>query len=259
MCSLINCIENTLKSNTEAYLKVLLINYGISLQLHRIEKGEVEKISVTTKADISKSLNGKYFLIYSPSSSYYVWYNILGTAADPLITGKISVEVAISENDSANTVATKTVSVINTIQDFSATANNNIISITNRITGNAIAPSAGTSTFTVATITAGLDPDDGIEYLEVYGKKAGPVSKSTYYTITGIVTGDELVPVDAYSAGTFTRGWLYTLDVDVVKTGDTLVMTRADSRQRRYIVKEPNILGTTNSVFMKYELSAIGD
>lgn len=259
MCSLINCIENTLKSNTEAYLKVLLINYGIPLQLHRIEKGEVEKISVTTVADISKSLNGKYFLIYSPVSSYYIWYNILGTATDPLISGKIGVEVAISENDSANIVATKTVSVINTIQDFSAIANNNIISITNRLTGNATAPAAETSTFTVSTVTSGIDGDDGIEYLEVYGKKAGPVSKSTYYTITGIVTGDELVPVDAYSAGTFTRGWLYTLDVDVVKTGDTLVMTRADSRQRRYIVKEPNILGTTNSVMKKYELSAIGD
>lgn len=260
--SLINCVENTLRSNTEAHLQVMILNYGVSLQLHRIETGTVEILRITTAADAAGSLDGKYWLLYSPLSSYYVWYSLNDMGTDPLVTGKIGIKIPYSLNDTANTIATKTNAILNVQQDFTCTVLTNVLTLTNKVTGNSTNPSAGTTTWAAGNFvvsTAGTDPDANIEYLEVYGKKAGPVNKTTYYTITGIVTGDELVPVDAYSAGTFSRGWLWTLDTTTVKTGDTLVMTRADSRQRRYIVKEPNILGTTNSVIKKYELSALGD
>jgi len=257
--SLINCIESVLKSNNESHLAVLLHNYGTTLQLHRIETGTVEVLNITTIADVSGSLDGKYWLLYSPMSSYYVWYSLADMGTDPLVTGKIGIKVIYTEDDIANDIATKTNDALNTMQDFTSTVVDNVLTTTNRITGDATTSTAGTSGFTVDTETAGTDPDANVEYLAVYGKKAGPVSKETYYEITGIVTGDELVPVDDYSAGLFTRGKLYTLDVDTVKTGDTLVMTRADSRQRRYIVLEPQILGTTNSVFKMWMLSAVGD
>ena len=260
--SLINCIENVLKSNTEAQLAVLLTNYGTSLQLHRIETGTVETVKVVCEADVAGSLDGKYWLLYSPVSSYYVWYSKADMGTDPLVSDKIGIKVVYSEDDTASTIATATDTALNLIQDFSSTVSTVTLTIVNRITGNSTNSSAGTTTWAAGNFTVsiiGTEPDDNIEYLEVYGKKAGPVSKESYYSITGIVTGDELVPVDVYSAGLFSRGKLYTLDVDTVKTGDTLVMTRADSRQRRYIVLEPQILGTTNSVFKMWMLSALGD
>ncbi len=259
MSPLINCVENTLKNNTTAALRTMLLNYGVNLQLHRIEMGTVETISVTAKLDSAAfRLNSKYFLIYSPVSSYYVWYNTDYTGVDPLIAGKIGIEVNIILDETANNVAQKTLVEINKLQDFICTRTNAVLSIENRITGDATAPNAGDSTFAVSTTQGGTNPDSDIEYLEVYGKKAGPVEKTTYYTITGIVTGDHLLPVDDYTAGTFQKGWLWTLDT-TVKTGDTLYLPRNDTRRRRYIVCEPNILGTTNSVMKKWELSALGD
>ena len=68
---------------------------------------------ITPLADVAFSLNDTYFDLngFDPNlnqSLYYVWYNVDSNGTDPAIAGKIAVEIALIENDSALAVATKT-------------------------------------------------------------------------------------------------------------------------------------------------------
>ena len=63
-----------------------------------------EDSTVTTYQDVSNSLDGDYFFLYSAkdATKYYVWYNTSGgSAADPAPSGATGIEVGITTNDSA--------------------------------------------------------------------------------------------------------------------------------------------------------------
>jgi hypothetical protein len=256
--SIINCVESILKSNFEAHIQNLILNYGIPLQLHRILQGSPYSSTITTIADLNQSLAGKYFLLNTKTQAFYVYYTVDHIGADPLISGRKPIVINVPINSSAIYIASKTCTALNLVGEFNCSVNTNILTITNVDAAIVTASNAGNSGFTVATTSAGTNPDQDIEYLEVYGKKAAPVTKVSYITITGIVTGDELIPVDNYSAGTFSKGFLWTLDTNVLP-GDTLVMPRQDNRNRRYVVGEREILGTTTNVMTKWKLTALGD
>lgn len=61
--------------------------------------------NITTVADVSNSLNNKYFYVNSASVAYYVWFNVSAGGTNPLVPGKTGIEIDISTNDTANTVA----------------------------------------------------------------------------------------------------------------------------------------------------------
>lgn len=92
---------------------------------------------VTTVADVSGSLNNRYFFLNAANDSteYYVWYNVSGGGTDPSLAGKTGVEVAITTNDTANTVASLTRTEINNLADFSASVLSDEITITNVVGG----------------------------------------------------------------------------------------------------------------------------
>lgn len=117
----------------------------------------LEVTHVTCVADSSGSLAGKYFLISAGDSGtdYYVWYKVSGSGSDPSISGRTGVEVDISTNASANTVASATQAVIDALSTFSAMVSTNVVSVTAALGGLTAAPSAGTSGFTVSVITKG--------------------------------------------------------------------------------------------------------
>lgn len=66
-----------------------------------------EKSLVETIADDSGSLGGTYFLFSTVEEDYYVWYNT-GASSNPSIPDRVGVEVAISIDDAAETIALKT-------------------------------------------------------------------------------------------------------------------------------------------------------
>lgn len=66
---------------------------------------------ITTVADSSNSLSGKYFLISSDGVDYYVWYNT-GASSDPAVGGRTGIEVEIDINDTAAVVAYKTATAL---------------------------------------------------------------------------------------------------------------------------------------------------
>ena len=57
-------------------------------------------------ADVSGSLNGTYFIIYSGGNrtQYYVWFNN-GSAPDPAIPNAVGIEVSYANNAKASTLA----------------------------------------------------------------------------------------------------------------------------------------------------------
>lgn len=116
-----------------------------------------EVTSVTTVADVAGSLAGKYFLISAGDSGvdYYVWYKVSGVGTDPTLIGKTGIEVDISTNDSANTIASATQAIIDAHVSFSATVSTNVVTVTADLGGLTKDADAGTSGFTVVVMTQG--------------------------------------------------------------------------------------------------------
>ncbi len=113
--------------------------------------------SVTTVADVSGSLNNKYFLLSAgdPGIDYYVWFNVNSAGIDPGVVGRTPIEVAVSTNATAIAVATALNSAVNAEADFSSSRLSNVVTVTNDLTGYAKSIAAGTSGFTVSTTTPG--------------------------------------------------------------------------------------------------------
>lgn len=139
-------------------IPTITISDGTITNTYTFVTGVQEKISVTTVADIAGNLAGKYFTFNNANDNtmYYIWYNVSGTGTDPAIAGKSGIEVFLNTGDSANEVALKTNNALSLyVQDFTTSLAANIITITNTEQGSTTAPTAGTSGFAVAVITAG--------------------------------------------------------------------------------------------------------
>lgn len=67
-------------------------------------------VDITTRADSGKDLNSTYFTFYNAADNlgWYVWYNVDDTGDNPMIPGLIDIQVAISEDDTADDVAAAT-------------------------------------------------------------------------------------------------------------------------------------------------------
>jgi len=115
----------------------------------------VEATKVTAKA-ASDLTGGEYFTISSPTTDYYVWYDIEDGSADPSIVGPTGIEVDILSTDTAAQVATKTAAVIALVADFHApTPTGTTLTITNAVAGAATDSADVDTGFTITTLTDG--------------------------------------------------------------------------------------------------------
>lgn len=105
------------------------------------------------------SIDGLYFTLQDAAGSVAFWYDVTGSTSEPLHGADRAVEITtVTAGDSANDVATKTAVVVVGDPAFaSAVVGTNDITITDAANGVRPAASAGTSGFTVAQITAGVD------------------------------------------------------------------------------------------------------
>ena len=96
---------------------------------------EISKVIAT--ADVSGSLNNKYFVIYSgrDGTKYHVWFNVNGAGSDPAPASSTAIEVTLSTNDVALVVATAIKLVLDAHADFSATLCGNEVLITAEVPG----------------------------------------------------------------------------------------------------------------------------
>lgn len=116
----------------------------------------------TTVGTANQSLDGKYFTIYDSQGSVAIWYDIGddGTS-EPFHGAERSIKInTISYGASAATVAAATAAAINADAEFSASNLSSTITITNSSNGNVPAASAGTSGFTVGSVSGTLATDE---------------------------------------------------------------------------------------------------
>jgi len=109
--------------------------------------------SVSTSNQGTNSIieEGDYFLVDSPGTNYYVWFNY-GAASDPSIGGRTGIEVSLNYDDSAATIASAVAAAMDPLGDFSVSSSGNSITITNADTGPE-GVSAGTVTGLSFTVT----------------------------------------------------------------------------------------------------------
>lgn len=147
-------------------------------------------------ADVSSSLNNKYFLFYEPSGTkHYAWFNVGGAGVDPALSGYTAHAVAIAANSTANTVAAALQAVLDVIAGFDAAVTGYTVRLTNTATGYAVLAhdaqaTASKTGFAFNLITVG-DTFEKIGFIdgdiEVSGLSRSPVDITTHQTGTSIV------------------------------------------------------------------------
>jgi len=141
----------------------LLFWYSIGkLQYARIaEIVDTEAVNeihyVKTVADFSGDLGGKYFTINFVDTNYYVWFDVDSGSIDPNVADRVGVEINISENDTAITIATAIKSVFDQLSGipFVTSRNDDELTIINTVVGNVGDVNAGDSGFTISTLQQG--------------------------------------------------------------------------------------------------------
>jgi hypothetical protein len=135
---------------------------GNAVYVVNVGQGTAEVNSVTCVADVSGSLNNKYFNLYSAydRQAYYVWYDVNSAGVDPALSGKTGVKVSVATNDTATAVATATAAAITALADFNASSSAAIVTVTNATGGPAtdLTDGAAPSGFTLSVTTQGARP-----------------------------------------------------------------------------------------------------
>ena len=129
----------------------------------------VAQIVDITTVQASSIPQSSYFLLNSPSTGYYVWYNKDGGGTDPGLNPpsdlfipqgsaklRTGVQIAVSSGDSSIVVASTTAGVLTALSEFTSTSGGAVITIVNVDKGVADAPSDGSVStgfgpFTVTT------------------------------------------------------------------------------------------------------------
>jgi hypothetical protein len=102
--------------------------------LDNADDGNIENPASPTSFN---SLDGKYFRISSPTTDYYVWYNVDASGNEPSAqnSGLTGIEVQIASSATASVVASTTASAIGALADFNANSSLAVITVTNTTNG----------------------------------------------------------------------------------------------------------------------------
>jgi hypothetical protein len=115
--------------------------------------GVAEVTSITCVADIAGSLNDTYFFLNSPTTAYYVWFDVAAGGTDPLIPGRTAIPVALGSGDVDTAVALATASAIDGIGDFNVPVPSTAdIVVTNASVGSVVDAADSTAAPTGFTI-----------------------------------------------------------------------------------------------------------
>lgn len=138
---------------------ITIIN-GSGTQTYRFIEGVAEVQTITTNAGgtlVNTANPASYWLLNSANNTdlYYVWYQI-GSSTDPMISGRVGIEVVALAGDTAIEIAEKTRDAISLVLfDFSATSLTNVVTVYNNDVGYTDVAKDGTSGFAFSVITQG--------------------------------------------------------------------------------------------------------
>lgn len=181
-----------------------------------------EKTRIKFFGDVAGSLNGKYFFINTAEddTQYYVWYNN-GSAVDPMIPGRVGVEIPFVNNDPASIICKSTLLYFfNSCEHFTVETNgDDVLLIENAELGETTNSTDISTGFGITTTNEGitrrictltLPADTGIRYLYNEAERKFELVADQNVTIQGLtVSAGQVANIPAPVAGTeysFTLG-----------------------------------------------------
>ena len=93
---------------------------------------EITNITCFKQSTLS---GGEYFYISNTATDFYVWFDLDNGSSDPAISGRTGVEIDVTTDDSASTIATAVKTAIDALTDLSATVSGATVTVTNDSTG----------------------------------------------------------------------------------------------------------------------------
>jgi len=118
-------------------------------------------VEVETIEDTNKSLNNKYFILSTVSTKYCIYFNVDGSSVGPQVSSSFSsIEISISENDNANTVASAIKGQLDSTHsdEFTTEIDGNVLTITNNVAGEPVYSTLDANTgFTITVSQYGKD------------------------------------------------------------------------------------------------------
>ena len=121
------------------------------------EWNELPEITHVQCKAASTLSGGEWFQLNTTTDSYYVWYNIDISSADPAPAGLTGIVVNITSSDDAEEVADQTASALNVHPDFEATNINDLVVVINYTPGDVTDASDNNTGFTITTDQQGVD------------------------------------------------------------------------------------------------------
>jgi len=176
---------------------------------------EVSTVQCSGQAALS---GGEYFTLDSPTTGYFVWYDVDNGSVEPTVAGRTAIAVDISSGDTAAQVAAKTAAAIEAAADFAAAANGDVVTITNAAGGAATDAADGDTGFTIATLTDGMNAvTAGNETVSING------SIMTVRIENGVTTQQQIADaiasqsmIDTATATTPAAAWTLGVGTDTI-------------------------------------------
>lgn len=177
--------------------------------------GKPEITEIECVADVATSLNDTYITFSSTAVDYYAWFNVDAGGTDPEVADMTGVEVAISEDDSADAVAAALAAAIDALPLIAAVAATDTVTVTNGADGavedadNGAASPGFTITVTQQGVASSIDLVEGQydatltegtnngEYILTFANPFGRVPS----IIATPVTADVIVKIHAAAIG----------------------------------------------------------
>lgn len=163
--------------------------------------GATQVQSFDTVADVSDSLDGKYFLINTARNEikYYVWFSTGAGAPDPAVTNRVGLKVIIDTNDSANDNALSCAEALGNV-GFTVSVLANNVEVTWDKNGNVDDAVDGNTGFTFNAPSVDGDGEDKASQDILLSSlvSVGQAIEETALSIIRIVNADTLSPVNAY-------------------------------------------------------------
>jgi ribosomal protein L24 len=126
----------------------------------KTEVGVANVTSVTCVADVAASLDGKFFIVQDNAGSVAFWIDVDNAGGSaPTHGADRAVEITtVTTGMTAPQVAGVVATAVNADSKLNAAAVGSVVTVTDAFVGARGAADAGDSGFTVASVTAGVDP-----------------------------------------------------------------------------------------------------
>jgi hypothetical protein len=174
-----------LQETSDAQLKAAILNGGGG------SSGGVAQIqTVTCIADVSGSLNDKFFpLVAKSGAKFLVWLNVNSAGHAPALPGYTAVEVDVATGATASAVATAVAAAIDALADFVSGAVGTLVTVTDVNQGFvASGLTAGNTGFTVAVTTAGVSQLTGFGKNKDFSSLLADSAKLVLHPVTAADT-----------------------------------------------------------------------